>query len=144
MSTILRHIWCGPSANLKCTCCARLAGNVGPKKSPKSRRLGTTPQLCRAIAYLCNEGMYRQSEKNLLNGNTSSACPHNMVNFGLLTAEIGSGVWGTPANFNRFRVLAALLHGALVVGVSQTVRRSTEGATYIWQGGHHVGIGPHF
>jgi len=25
-------------------------------------------------------------------------------------AEIGSLVWGTPANFNRFRVLASLLH----------------------------------
>jgi len=37
--------------------------------------------------------------------------PDNMVNFGPLTAEIGSGVWGTPANFNWFRVLAALLHG---------------------------------
>jgi len=34
-----------------------------------------------------------------------------MMNFGPLTAEIGSGVWGTPTNFNRFRVLAALLHG---------------------------------
>jgi len=33
------------------------------------------------------------------------------VNFGPLAAEIGSGVWGTPANFNGFRVLAALLHG---------------------------------
>ena len=48
---------------------------------------------------------------------------HNMVNFGPLTAEIGSGVWGTPANFNGFRVLAALLHGTLVVGVSETLRR---------------------
>ena len=36
-----------------------------------------------------------------------------MVNFGLLTAEICWRVWGTPANFNGFRVLAALLHGAL-------------------------------
>jgi len=45
-----------------------------------------------------------------------------MVNFGLLAAEIVSLVWGTPANFNGFRVLAALLHGTLVlvVGVSQT------------------------
>jgi len=34
-----------------------------------------------------------------------------MVNFGRLTAEIGSGVWGTPTNFNGFCVLAALLHG---------------------------------
>ena len=41
-----------------------------------------------------------------------------MVNFGGLAAEIVSLVWGTPANFNGFRVLAALLHGTLVVGVS--------------------------
>jgi len=32
--------------------------------------------------------MYRQLEKELLNSNTSSTCPDNMVNFGLLTAEI--------------------------------------------------------
>jgi len=52
----------------------------------------------------------------------TSTCPHNMVNFGPLTAEIGSGVWGTPANFNVFRVLTALLYATLVVGVSQTLR----------------------
>ena len=46
-----------------------------------------------------------------------------MVNFGPLTAEIGLGVLGTPADFNRFHVLAALLHGTVVVGVSQTLRR---------------------
>jgi len=43
-----------------------------------------------------------------------------MVNFGPLAAEIVSLVWGTLGNFNGFRVLAALLHGTLVVGVSQT------------------------
>jgi len=75
--------------------------------------------------------------------NTSSRCPDNMVNIGLLTAEICWRIWGTPADFNGFRVLAALMHGTLVVGVSQTLRRGTEGATYIWQGDHHVGIGPH-
>jgi len=47
----------------------------------------------------------------------------NMVNFGSLTAEIHSGAWGTPVNFSGFRVFAALLHGTLVVGVSQTLRR---------------------
>jgi len=62
-------------------------------------------------------------EKNLLNSNISPACPYNMVNFGLLAAEIGSLVWGIPASFNGFRVLTALLHGTLVVGVSQTFRR---------------------
>jgi len=46
-----------------------------------------------------------------------------MVNFGLLAAEIDPVVWGTPPNFNGFRVLAALQHGSQVVGVSQTLRR---------------------
>jgi len=46
-----------------------------------------------------------------------------MVNFGPIAAEIVSLVWGTPANFNWFRVLAALLHGTIVVGASQTLRR---------------------
>jgi len=67
--------------------------------------------------------MYQQSEKNLLNNNTSSTSSDNMVNFGPQAAEIGLPVWGTPANFNGFRVLAALLHGTLVVGVCQTLRR---------------------
>ena len=84
-------------------------------------------------------------KKNLLSSNTYSTCPRsNMVNFGPLTAEIDSGVWGTPANFNGFCVLAALLHGTVVVGVNQTLRRWTEGATYIRQGGHHVGHRPTF
>jgi len=39
-----------------------------------------------------------------------------MVNYRPLTAEIDWQVWGTPANFNGFRVLASLLHR----------RRSTE------------------
>jgi len=47
---------------------------------------------------------------------------HNMVNFGPLAAEIGQVVWGTSANFKGFHVLAALLHGTLVVGASQTLR----------------------
>jgi len=88
--------------------------------------------------------MYRQSGKNLLSCNISSTCPHNMVNFDPLAAEIGPVVWGTPANFNRFRVLATLLHGTPVLGISQTLRRWTEGATYIRQGGHHVGHRPKF
>jgi len=46
-----------------------------------------------------------------------------MVNFGPLAAEINPVVWGIPANFNGFRVLAALLHDSKVLGVSQTLRR---------------------
>ena len=70
--------------------------------------------------YLRSWGMCRQSEKSLLNSYTSCTCPHNMVNFGLLMAEICWRASGTPANFNGSRVLAALLHGTLVLGVSQT------------------------
>jgi len=67
---------------------------------------------------------------------------HNVVNFDVLAAEIVLLVWGTPANFNGFRILAALLHGSQVVSVSQTLRRWTEGATYVRQGDHHVGHWP--
>jgi len=63
-----------------------------------------------------------------------------MVNFGPLVAEILSLVWGTPANSNGIRVLA----GTPVLGISQTLRRWTEGGTYIRQGGHHVGHWPTF
>jgi len=52
-----------------------------------------------------------------------------MVNFRPLAAEIVSLVWGTPANFNGFGVLAALLDGTLVIYISmwncRKVRRSS-------------------
>jgi len=85
-----------------------------------NRHLGTIAQLCRAIS---SQLRYVSTiKKNLLNSNTST-CPDNMVNFGPLATEISSGVWGTPANFNGFCVLAALLHDTLVVVVSQTLQR---------------------
>ena len=57
----------------------------------------------------------------LLNSNISSTCPHKVMNVGSLAAEIGSGVWGTAANFNGFRVLASLLHRRLSTEVNQTL-----------------------
>ena len=48
-------------------------------------------------------------------------CPHNMVNFSLLAAEIVSLVWGTPGNFNGFRVLASLLQRRRSTEASQTL-----------------------
>jgi len=119
MSTYL-DTWCGLSANLECTsemCCTQLGGNTGHK----NRHFGTIEQLCRAISSELRH--VSTIGKNWLNSNTSSICPDNIVNFSLLTAEIRWRVWGTPANFNGFHVLAALLHGTLVVGVSQTLRR---------------------
>jgi len=85
------------------------------------------------------------NRKKLLNSDTSSTCPHNMVNFGLLTAQICWRVCGTPANFNGFRVLAALLHCTPAVGVSQTLQRWTEGAMapIFGKAAITLGIGPH-
>jgi len=60
-------------------------------------------------------------KKNLLNSNISSTRPYNLLNFGPLAAEIGSGVWDTPANFNEFCVLASLLHRHRSTDVNQTL-----------------------
>jgi len=67
------------------------------------------------------------------------------VNFGLLTAEICWRVWGTPADFNGFRVLAALLHGAVVAGISQTSLRGVEqrAPPIFGRAAIKLGIGPH-
>jgi len=71
--------------------------------------------------YLRNHETYRQSKKRLLGSSSnSSTCSHYMVNFGSLAAEIGLVVWVTTADFNGFRVSVALVHGTVVVGVSQT------------------------
>ena len=43
-----------------------------------------------------------------------------MANFGPIAAEIGSRVWGTPANFNGFRILPSLLQRRLSPEVNQT------------------------
>jgi len=66
-----------------------------------------------------------------------------MVNFGPLAAEIGSVVWGTPPNVNGFRVLAALLHGTLVVGVSQTCGVEQRAPPIFGRAAIMLGIGPH-
>ena len=102
-------------------CCTRLATNAGPKKVAKNRHLGTMPQICRAISLqLRHVSIIRK--KNLLSSNTSSTCPDNVMNFGPLMAEIGSGVWDTPANFNGFCVLAALLHSSgLQIGLFDVI-----------------------
>ena len=98
-----------------------LAGNAGPKKIAKNapsghHRTTLSDDIFATKAYIDNR-------KKLLNSNNSSTCSDNTVNFGPLAAEIRWRVLGTPVNFNGFRVLATLLHGTLVVGVSQTLRR---------------------
>jgi len=95
-------------------CCTRLAGNAGHKKSPSAHHCTIL------LGYIfATEARIDNQKKNSLSSNISSRCPHNMVNFGLLAAAIDPVVWGTPANFNGFRVLAAvnqfLLHDTVLI-----------------------------
>jgi len=119
----------GLSANLDCRsemCCTRLAENSGCTKAPKIRHMGTIAQLRRDVSsQLRHVSTIRKKmvrHCGLTNffpivdtclscniSNISSTYPHNMANFGLLTAGFGSGVCSTPANFNGFHVLPSLL-----------------------------------
>ena len=68
-------------------CCKRLAKNAGPKKLPKIRHLGTIAQLCRAeSSQLRHVSTIREK---LVKQQYVLHMSHNMVNFGLLAAEIG-------------------------------------------------------
>jgi len=116
------HTWCGPSANLQCRsemCCMWFAGNAGPKKLPKIRHLGTIAPLCLAISSQLRH--VSTIGKKVLNSNAFPTCAHNIVNFCPLTARIRGRVWGTPANFNGFRVLPPLLERSRSPEANQTL-----------------------
>jgi len=90
--------------------------------------------------------MYRQLEKkNLLSSNISSTCPHNMVKFGPLAAEMVSLVWGTPGNFNGFRSRL----GSVTARHSSSGREPNCGVQQrappiFGRAAITLGIGPHF
>jgi len=99
-------------------CCSRLAANTGRKKSPKIAIWA--PSHNYVGLYLSNYGTYRQLEKKLVK---QQYLLYMSPQYGELRPTSGWDRFislGTPANFNGFRVLAALLHGTLVVSISQT------------------------
>jgi len=115
--------WCGLNANLECMsemCCTWLAGNTGckndVKKSPSAHHHTTLSSYIFAT-----KACIDNQKKYLLNSNIFSTCPSNMVNFGPLMADISSGVWGTPANFNGFHVFASLLQRCRSPEANQTL-----------------------
>jgi len=102
--------------------------NAGPTKLPKIRHLGTIKQLSQDISsqlrHVSTIGKKLVKQQYLL---------HRSPQYGELQPTSGwdrSSSLGTPANFDRFRILAALLHGTWVVGVGQSLRHLTEGAMY--------------
>jgi len=94
--------------------------------------------------YLRNWGTYRQSEKKLVK---QQYLLHMSSQYGELRP---TNRWdrltslGHPCKFQLVLHLGSITAQHLVVGVSQTLRRWTEGATYIRQGNHHVGHWPTF
>ena len=139
------HTWCGLSANLRCrseTCCTRLAVNTGRKKVAKNRHLGTIAQLCRAISSQLRH--VSTIGKKLVK---QQYAVHMSPQYGELRPTSG---WdrltslGHPCKFQLVSRLSSVTARNLVEGVSQPLRRWTEGATYIRQGDHHVGHWPTF
>jgi len=89
------------------------------QKSPSAHhRTNLSGYIFATKAYVDNR------KKNLLNSNISSTCLHNTVNVGPLTAEIGWRVWGTPANFNGFRVLLFVTEPTSLSGGQPNLRPS--------------------
>jgi len=96
-------------------CCTRLAGNIGPQKSPIFSPPGTIAQLCQAISSQLTELRHVSTigKKVIKQQCLPPQVPTIWWTSALLAAEIVPLVWGTPANFNRFRVLEALLSAKL-------------------------------
>ena len=90
--------------NVLCAVCCKYRTQKITKKSPS----GHHPTTLSGYIFP-TKACIDNRKKNLLSSNMSYTCPHthNMVNFGPLAAEICWRVWGTPANFNGFRMLAA-------------------------------------
>ena len=134
--------WCGLSANLRCrseTCGTQLAENTG-RKLARNRHLATIAQLCRAISsqlrHVSTIGKKLVKQQYVL---------HTSPQYGELRPTSGwdrSGSLRHPCKFQRVLRLGSVTARHLVVGVSQTLWRWTEGATYVRQGDHHVGHWP--
>jgi len=116
------HTWCGLSANLEFMSECAACGWLKIQDAKIAQKIAICAPLHNFVwLYLRNKLAYIDNRKNLLNSNTSSTSPHNMVNVSPLTAEIGSGVGGIPANINGFHVLASLLHRCCSTEVNQTL-----------------------
>ena len=83
-------------------CCARLAGNAGPKKLP-SGHYDTS-----LSGHIFTTKAPVNNRKNVLNSNNFPTCSHNMAKFGPLAAEICWRVWGNPTKFQRVSRLGSV------------------------------------
>jgi len=119
--------------------CTRLAANTGRKKSP-SRHHRTT-----LLGHIfATKPCIDKSEKKLVK-------QQYLLQMSLQYGELRpTNDWdrlaglGHPFIFQRVSRLGSITARHLVVGISQTLRCWTEGATYVRQGDHQVGHWPKF
>ena len=121
-------------------CCAA-RWKYRTQKIAKSRHLGTIAQLCRAISSQLRH--ISTIEKKLVK---HQCLPHVSSQYDELRPTSGSSGWDLLAGFRlpcKFQRVSRL--GSVTARhSSQTLRRWTQGATYIRQGGNHVGHRPTF
>jgi len=111
------------------------------QKSPKLRQLGTIAQICRAMSsqlkHISTIGKKLVKQQYIL---------HLSSQYGELRPTSGWDLLASLGHPTTFQWVSR--HGSVtarhsIVVVSQTLRRWTEGTTYIRQGGITLGIGPH-
>ena len=112
------------------------------QKVAKNRHLGTIAQLCWAISsqlrHVSTIGKKLVKQQYVL---------HMSPQYGELRPTNGWDPFvslGHSCKFQRVSRLGSVTSRHIVVVVSQTLRRWTEGATYVRQGDHHVGHWPTF
>jgi len=108
-------------------CCGQMAGWM---KMPLGMEIGFGPGDC--------VGWGPRSPPQKGGGAPKFSAMFIVVNFGLLAAEVLSLVWGTPANLNGFRVLAALLRYCVASSSGRQPNCGVEQRAAIT-----LGIGPH-
>ena len=108
------------------------------QKSPSGHHRTTLSAISSQLRHVSTIG------KNLLSTNMSSTCPNNIGELRPTSGWDRLTSLGHPWKFQLVSHLGRVTARHLVVGVSQTLRRWTEGATYIRQGDHHVGHWPTF
>jgi len=123
-------------------CCMRLAQNTECKKVAKNCHLGTIAQLCQDISSQLRH-ISTIRKKLVKQPYVFQMSPH----YGELRP---TSSWdrfvslGHPTKFQVLSRLGSVTARHVVVGISQTLRRWIEGATYVRQGDHHIGHWPTF
>ena len=152
------YTWCYIGADVECMsemCCTQLAKNTGRKNYASAHHCTTL------LGYIFVPQTAQNGSGVWGTPATPTSLSAGQPNFARCLAISWAGTlyryifWGllSRSNFARCKIhcvhilgspiLAALLHGTQPLGISQTLWRSAEGATYIRQGGHHVGHRAH-